>query len=162
MTAIHDAATLDNVEALKNALQGGADVNELNKHGFSALMLAAWYGREASARVLIENGADVNLKRESGITALIWAISRGHAGIVRLLIDNGVDLDKKDNRGRIPLEWAVENRHPEIVKMLREAPAARAVAAAAEKERARHAVAVDKQRRLKQMTQEMKKRWKPS
>ena len=57
------------------------NVNLINRHDESALMLASLKGLEPAARRLIERGADVN---KTGWTPLHYAATGGHVGIMRL------------------------------------------------------------------------------
>ena len=67
---IHQAASLENIGAVKQHLAGGADVNAKNVDGWTPLHEAAFGGRKEIVELLISNGADVNAKGESGRTPL--------------------------------------------------------------------------------------------
>ncbi|MDA7520603.1 ankyrin repeat domain-containing protein [bacterium] len=71
--SIHVAAREGNIEAVKQHLASGADVNVKGKYGRAPLHYAASNGRKEIAELLIANGADVNAKDENGRTALDWA-----------------------------------------------------------------------------------------
>jgi ankyrin repeat protein len=70
--------------------------------GWTALHLAAHYGRPGVVRLLIEAGADVNALADNiiGNTPLMAAIAGGNEAIVRELIAAGADPYKKDRNGR--------------------------------------------------------------
>jgi cytohesin len=68
--SIHEAALKGNIEAVKQHLAGGADVNAKNVDGWTPLHEAAFGGRKEIVELLISNGADVNAKGESGRTPL--------------------------------------------------------------------------------------------
>ena len=53
--------------------------------GVTALHLAAYHGRLASATRLLEGGADLTLRTKSGQTALDYARSWGQSEVVALL-----------------------------------------------------------------------------
>ena len=56
------AAFSGNIEAVKQAIADGADLNAKHKYGLTPLHRAAFRGHEEIADLLIENGADVNAK----------------------------------------------------------------------------------------------------
>ena len=60
------------------------DVNEQNKHGETALHLAAIRNQMECARLLLDAGS-LNLKNQRGITPLDWAKSQGHTEMQRLI-----------------------------------------------------------------------------
>ena len=68
--SIHDAANDGNIEAVKQHLADGADVNAKNRHGDSPLHLAAQMGHKEIVELLIAKGADVNAKNDYGETPL--------------------------------------------------------------------------------------------
>lgn len=79
---IHAIATGDEDRAVE-ALTRGADPNAA-KDGWSALLLAAYYGRESVVRELLRRGADRSAQIQ-GWTALAIAQYKNHSGIVGLL-----------------------------------------------------------------------------
>jgi cytohesin len=74
LNVIIAAAKKGNIEAVKQHLAAGADVNAKNKWGGTPLFLAAWKGHKEIAELLIAEGADVNAKDDKGRTPLDLAI----------------------------------------------------------------------------------------
>ena len=72
--SIHVAAAVGNIEAVKQHLATGEDVNAKDEFGFTPLHNAAWIGHKDVAELLIAKGADVNVVDGDGYTALDWAI----------------------------------------------------------------------------------------
>ena len=70
---IHDAAFWGNIEAIKQHLAEGADVNAKGEKGETPLHGAAFTGRMEVVELLIDKGADVNAKMDKGETPLDWA-----------------------------------------------------------------------------------------
>ena len=128
--SIHDVVLDGNIEAVKQHIADGTDVNAKNKYGRTPLHRAASLGRREIAGLLIANGADVNAN-SYGWTPLHNAASWGRKEIVELLIAGGADVNAKDNAGTTPLDWAikqifqtrhspaVQQRHTETAALLR-------------------------------------------
>ena len=88
--SIYDAAWGGNIEAVKQHLDAGADVNaKFDDDGISPLHYAAYRSHKEIAELLISKGADVNAKDENGDTPLNWAAAGGHMEIAELLIASG-------------------------------------------------------------------------
>ena len=91
---IHGAASGDDIEAVKEFLDAGKDVNAKDKGlGATPLHWAIFKGHKEIAELLISEGADVNAKaQESALgltTPLDWAITRNHTEIADLLRKHG-------------------------------------------------------------------------
>ena len=63
---IYNAAGFGDIEAIKQHLAAGTDVNTKGYTGWNALQRATWYYRIEIVELLIANGADVNAKVEAG------------------------------------------------------------------------------------------------
>lgn len=86
------AARAGNVEAMEQLLEKGADIDALDEHGQTALMLAAMQGHTAVARFLIARSARLDHTAKFHLTALMLAVIGGRADIVRALVEAGADL----------------------------------------------------------------------
>ena len=64
--SIHEAAANGNIEAVKQHIAAGTDVNVKNEFGWTPLYYAAWGGHKEIVELLIAKGADVNAKIEVG------------------------------------------------------------------------------------------------
>ena len=71
--SIYDAAWGGNIEAVKQHLAAGTDVNAKGDDGRTPLHEAAWNGHKEVAALLIANGADVNAKDVDGETPVDFA-----------------------------------------------------------------------------------------
>ena len=87
--SIHDAVEKGNVEAIKQHLAAGTDVNAKDKDGFTPLIQAVQRGQKEVAKLLIEKGADVNAKTAKGGTPLDWANAGNHSETADLLRKHG-------------------------------------------------------------------------
>ena len=86
--SIHEAALDGNIEAVKQHLASGADVNTTNYVGETPLHHAAIGGHKEIAELLIAGGADVNAKSDFG-TPLDRVAIRHNIEIAALLRKHG-------------------------------------------------------------------------
>ena len=96
--SIHDATAKGNIEAVKQHLVAGIDVNGKGYTGLTSLHEAAASGHTEVVELLIANGAKVN--GEGGTTPLHCATGVNHKEIVKLIITKGADVNAKDIGGR--------------------------------------------------------------
>ena len=104
--SIHRAAKYGKIEAIKQHLANGTDVNTRDNNKWTPLHYAAYYGHKVVAELLIAEGADVNAKSDDGWTPLHDATSMGHKEIVELLLAKGANVNAKNNYGNTPLDLA--------------------------------------------------------
>ena len=90
---IWEAATEGDMEAVKQFIDEGADVNVKNKVGSTPLLYAAVH--KEIIELLIAKGADVNAKNNKGITPLDVAIMRKHSETADLLRKHGGKTKKE-------------------------------------------------------------------
>ena len=119
--SINQAVFDGNIEAVKQHLAAGTDVNAKDDNGWTPLHFAVYYGHKEIVELLIAKGADVNAKDNNGWTPLHFAAGRDHKEIVELLIAKGANVNAKDNNGWTPLFYAAAKTgsgHKEIVELL--------------------------------------------
>jgi len=114
--SIYEAAESGNIEAVKQHLADGTDVNAKRGDGFTPLHPAAYRGHKEIVELLIANGADVNAKVLSGpnqgMTPLDAANETNHTEIADLLRKDGAKTGEELNA----LIDAAENGDIEVVK----------------------------------------------
>ena len=93
-TALIPASEKGHPEAVRLLIQAGADVDFVNKLGWTSLLEVAILGQDTTAyqditRQLIAAKANVNLPDKNGVTALQHARQRGLTQIVALLVQAG-------------------------------------------------------------------------
>ncbi len=104
--SIWHAALKGNIEAVKQHIAAGTDVNAKNQLGRTPLHAAAYYGHKEIIELLIGKAADVNIKRRGGWTPLHDAAFGSHKEIVQLLIAKGANVNTRNSGGETPLDWA--------------------------------------------------------
>ena len=116
--SIREAARTGNIEAVKQAIAAGADVNAKDHYKITALHYAADSdGHKEVAELLIAKGADVNAKNKFRSTPLHETAVIGHKEIAELLIAKGADVNAKNMGGETALDEA--KRKPELADLLR-------------------------------------------
>jgi uncharacterized protein len=102
---IHTAVVSDNLEALKQHIAAGSNINEKDPFGGSSpLISAAVFGKTEAARILLDAGADVNFQNNDGSTALHTAAFFCRPEIVKMLLDKGADKTIKNKYGATAYE----------------------------------------------------------
>ena len=91
-SAWETAVTRGDVEGVREMLDAGAPVDARDRHGPTALMIAAHHGHGAIVEALVSRGADLDVTAKFGLSALMLAIVAGHGAIARLLARAGADL----------------------------------------------------------------------
>jgi len=77
------------VQTVRQLFGAGSDVNARDRHGQTALMLAASEGHVNIVRNLVLAGADINVTDEDKMNALAHAADNDHAAVVRFLKSKG-------------------------------------------------------------------------
>jgi len=118
--SIHEAFKAGNIEAVKQHLAAGTDVNAKGPNaGLTPLHRAAYYGLKEIVELLLDKGADVNAKEEVGWTPLHYAAAMSHKAIAELLLDKGADVNAKDDGGDTPLDVAMLGNDKETAELIR-------------------------------------------
>ncbi|HCO93843.1 MAG TPA: hypothetical protein DIU00_07830 [Phycisphaerales bacterium] len=112
---IWNAAARGNIEAIKQHLEAGTDVDAKEPPGGGTpLLVAATFGRIEAAKFLIEKGANVNATSNDGATALHAAAFFCHTEIVKLLLGEGAVVDAKNIRGETSLDAVAGDWNQEL------------------------------------------------
>jgi ankyrin repeat protein len=106
---------------LQLLLDHGADVNHIDKYGWTALMYAAQReGCERMVDALVKQGANVNACAGDGRTALMAAASAGRSATVRTLLQHGAIVDAQDQSGQTALTYTALIGNEACAQMLLE------------------------------------------
>ena len=105
---IHTAALENNTDAIRTALENGANPNGFNLIGFSPLHSAARQGNVDMARLLVENGANVNIRTNTSSrdAPLHIATLNNHVAMVNFLLESGADPNIENGFGSTPFDNA--------------------------------------------------------
>jgi uncharacterized protein len=102
---IHTAVLSDNLDAVKQHIAAGTNINEKDPYGGSSpLISAAVFGKPEAAKILIDAGADINFQNNDGSTALHTAAFFCRPEIVTMLLDKGADKTIKNKFGATAYE----------------------------------------------------------
>ena len=103
-TEIHAAVISGNLEAVKQHIAAGTDLNTPDPFGGSSpLITAALFGNEEIVKALLDAGVKVNFTNNEGSTALHTAAFFCETQIVKMLLENGADKTIKNNYDSTPL-----------------------------------------------------------
>ena len=94
---------------------------EVNYYGWPPLAYAAYNGHLDIVDYLIKRGAEVNAKTGHGSTALFFASRFGHIDVVHLLLKNQADPTVENENGETAVDWALKSANTDIEAILREA-----------------------------------------
>ena len=127
-SGLYDAAANNDVEAVRDLVDAGVDVNAKSTVGESILTNAVIRAGPEVVQILVDAGADVNAKDNFGNPVLFEAVSPYGWGpeakqILQILVDAGANVNVKDDDGRPVLDEAIRpgnilTDHPEIVRVL--------------------------------------------
>eukprot|EP01103_Thecamoeba_quadrilineata_P020567 TRINITY_DN8901_c0_g1_i1.p1 TRINITY_DN8901_c0_g1~~TRINITY_DN8901_c0_g1_i1.p1 ORF type:complete len:504 (-),score=70.85 TRINITY_DN8901_c0_g1_i1:70-1581(-) len=115
------AAYNDHVDAIRDLVRAGADIEYVGSYGATPLSIAAEGGNVMSVALLLSLGANANTTRyTTGATPLIIAAQNGFDKIIHELLLKGADINAQKKNGATALYMAVEGKHVDTVKCLLE------------------------------------------
>ncbi len=102
---IHTAVVSGNVEAIKQHVAAGSNINEKDPFGGSSpLISASLFGKTDIAKILIDAGADINVQNNDGSTALHTAAFFCRPEIVKMLLAKNANKTIKNKYNATPYE----------------------------------------------------------
>jgi uncharacterized protein len=118
MAELHDAVLAGDIARVNALITSGAAVDEKNRSGETALLLAVKHDRTAIAKSLMAAGASINARAKNKDTPWLLAGASGRTEIVRAMIPLGPDLSIRNRYGGNALIPACERGHVETIKLL--------------------------------------------
>ena len=97
--SLHTAVLQENINAVRQHINAGSDLNEKDEWGSTPLIIAITFGKTEIARILIENGADMTIRNNEDSTPLHIAALLCRSEIVNALLDKGADKYIKNSNG---------------------------------------------------------------
>jgi glycerophosphodiester phosphodiesterase len=123
-SAVLAIATKANFKPIVEMLvEAGVDINWQDKDGETALHIAARFGHDECARVLLKGTVDQKANLELTENSFAWtplhiAAVDGHLSVAQLLVDAGADVNKLDSSGWTAKEHAALRGHLDIARLL--------------------------------------------
>lgn len=103
-------------EWMELLLANGADPEERDEKGNTALLAALLVGDEIAARRLVDHGCDLNARNQAGTTALHLAAIDNREVFASLLLAKGANVNAQDADGDTPLHSASLRGHKKMVE----------------------------------------------
>lgn len=125
-SAVLAIATKSNFKTIvKLLVEAGVDINWQDSSGETALHIAARFGHDECARILMEGTEEQKADLELVETNFNWtplhiAAVDGHLSVAKLLIEAGAEVDKIDSSGWTAREHAALRGHLALADLLKE------------------------------------------
>ncbi len=119
-TALHWAASQDDLEMAKALLAAGADVKAATRIStVTPLFMASKNGSAPMIDALLSAGADANVVDSNGTTPLMLASASGSADAVKALLDHKAQVNVKDKaHGQTALMFAAALNRDGVIRVL--------------------------------------------
>lgn len=99
-------------------LERGANCNEQDSCGETALLAAISCRNIKCAQLLLDHGADITPLNKYGMSLLHYAAKTGDENVIQFALDQGIDMECRDNDDRTALHHAVMYSKPEGCELL--------------------------------------------
>jgi ankyrin repeat protein len=120
VSELNRAAERGDLDAIRAALDAGADIDAQDERGRTAVMAATYAHRTDAVRLLFEHGADPDIRDEMLNNPFLYAGAEGYLDILKLANVAGADPTIVNRFGGVALIPASEHGYVETVRYLLE------------------------------------------
>ncbi|CAC5416768.1 DAPK [Mytilus coruscus] len=120
MAALFGASEEGNLQGIKDLVKMAQNIDLLatNKHGETALHMAASGGHTEIIKYLQSKGADVNVVDKNVDGLIYWAARQGQLEVIKYLKEENVSLDTQNKSGESALHVAARYGHSAVIAYL--------------------------------------------
>ncbi len=115
-----DAAESGSLADFENALKFIQDIDCRNNKGWSALIIASYFGKLPIVESLLRNGASVSMSGYNGTTPLMYAFSHyeksGDNRVFHAILNHGAQVTTKDNNGKTIKDYMIERNCVDLIE----------------------------------------------
>lgn len=117
---LYAAAALGDAVRLQSFISSGASLAKYSMDGWTALHLAAFFGKKDAVALLLKSGASVGARSTNALNnhPLHAAAAGGSRDVVALLLEHGADVNAPQSGGWTPLHAAAQSADVEMAKLL--------------------------------------------
>jgi ankyrin repeat protein len=94
---LHECAESGDLESVKQLVEGGANIDETDRNGMTALLLASLESKFEIVVYLVGHGANVAHTSNGGKTALHWVCLNGALSSVKCLLEHDASIADRDD-----------------------------------------------------------------
>jgi uncharacterized protein len=117
--SLEQAARQGDTKTIEALLSHGADPNQKDAAGLTALMVSARAGALPAIEALLRHGADANLPGGvNGWTPLMHAIHKNQLAAAKALLNGGAQVDRRGRSGQTALMMAAGYGETPLVELL--------------------------------------------
>ena len=114
--ALLNAVKKGEIEAAKQAITDGANLNTKDERGTTPIHIAAGRGNLGLMKLLVKKGANIETKNDNGDSLLHMASISAQKDVFEYLVEKGANVNAKNRDGTTPLH--VANYHEEVASFL--------------------------------------------
>lgn len=116
--SIHEAILEADLPSIKNHLEAGGDIEELDEDGDTPFLACCLTPTMAILKLLIDHGANINALNAKGESPLFLAARHKINYLWEMLLAHDPDVNAVSHAGTTPLFWAVYKNQVELAKEL--------------------------------------------